>query len=207
MWIVSIANIWGKNIIQNNLIKNMSKIYKGEDVKNNILLGMEVLVSCHSHRVPSGRYAIRGIITSISFKNNAFKVSDRACFTFDAEDLIVEVLSKDEMTNKITYDVLNPEKTWNNLKVGEIIIEPETGKEKIVLGICGEMIFYGSLNCLDHDSMRKEALMAYCWKIKGASEDKPSIDDVIAKLEDLVTCSSRERRLISEAIEMLKKLK
>lgn len=99
-------------------------------------------------------------------------------------------------------------KTWRTLSECDSIIDDE-GDVYRVVGVCGQMVFMLDVNqeiAYDH----KDNLINSGYKIKGASEDKPSIDDVIKILEESVSSSTTIGmgvRKVEKAIEMLKKLK
>lgn len=106
--------------------------------------------------------------------------------------------------------IIEEEKTWDNLCQGDILTHG--GNEYEVLGICGRAIFTSDFNNFskaDRYAYTKEELIKDGFKIKGASEDKPSIDDVIEILDKAHyhACDSDVQEAIMPAIEMLKKLK
>lgn len=105
------------------------------------------------------------------------------------------------------------EKTWENLEVGDILIDNNNDEYK-VLGICGEVIFYSIANIFDllgtGNYLTKRRLIELGYKIKGASEDKPKeIKEAILLLESIPVdyYGSSDRTDICKVIEMLKKLK
>ena len=103
------------------------------------------------------------------------------------------------------------EKTWDNLEVNDVLID-EVDREVSVLAIFGRIIFISEPDNFDESNCyyTSKELVEMGYKIKGASEDKPSIDDVIDKLTKLDTVGKTPLWIWSiarEAIEMLKKLK
>lgn len=102
------------------------------------------------------------------------------------------------------------EKTWDNIDQNTIF-EKENGDEKFVLGVCGKAIFTSGVDNIKTAGSiyTKEELIQEGWKIKGASEDRPSIEVAISELEFLTSGTLDERDMIAlrKVIEMLKSLK
>ncbi len=101
------------------------------------------------------------------------------------------------------------DKTWGNLQEGWVL--EHSRDEFEILAIRGRVIDLSSSNDFNLAGGRytKEELINGGFKIKGASEDKPSIDDVIEILDKAHyhACDSDAQEAIMPAIEMLKKLK
>ena len=105
------------------------------------------------------------------------------------------------------------EKTWDNLEFGDVLID-EVDREVSVLAIVGRIIFISEPDNFDESNCyyTSKELVEMGYKIKGASEDKPSLDSVIEKLEKLLSGRidfgmNAFDKPVFEAIEMLKKLK
>lgn len=130
-----------------------------------------------------------------------------------AEDFLLSDETKirleelDNKLDKLINDMTN--KTWDNLEVGWSLVTPNGGTREI-LAICDRLIFIEkhSGDCYPYGHT-KEYFMGAGYKIKGASEEKPSLDIVISILEDykkgLILVSTKKS--IDHALEMLKKLK
>lgn len=99
-------------------------------------------------------------------------------------------------------------KTWDNLEVNDVLID-ENGNERNIGGIIDHLVGLAHRSFTDeaYSWFSKDSLIRIGYKIKGASEDKPSIDDVIDKLNSVNGYASRDDEKLVEAIEMLKKLK
>lgn len=85
------------------------------------------------------------------------------------------------------------EKTWENLEVGDILID-EVDREVSVLAIVGRIIFISEPDNFDESNCyyTSKELVEMGYKIKGASEDKPSLDSVIDKLNSVNGYASRD---------------
>jgi len=128
-----------------------------------------------------------------------------------AEDFLLSDETKirleelDNKLDKLINDMTN--KTWRTLSECDSIIDDE-GDVYRVVGVCGQMVFMLDVNqeiAYDH----KDNLINSGYKIKGASEDKPSIDEVISLLKS-IDCGGENNLLflaINKAVEMLKKIK
>lgn len=102
-------------------------------------------------------------------------------------------------------------KTWDNLKVTDVLID-ENGKERNIGGIIDHLVGLPHLSFRDeaYSWFSKDSLIRIGYKIKGASEDKPKeIKEAILLLESIPVdyYGSSDRTDICRAIEMLKKLK
>lgn len=103
------------------------------------------------------------------------------------------------------------EKTWENLQERDILID-EQDRERVVLQVCRNLV---CLNYVSNEPARdtvfsKDELRGIGYKIKGASEDKPSIDDALKSLkllQDTDFCSAAAFTTVRVVYEMLKKLK
>lgn len=99
-------------------------------------------------------------------------------------------------------------KTWETIEKGDILID-EVGDEHLILGTLEDIYFLSEPNefkkCGPH--LKLEELDEEGYKIKGSSEDKPSIDGVIELLSDTAGHYIIDQSNINKAIEMLKKLK
>lgn len=100
------------------------------------------------------------------------------------------------------------EKTWDNLSEGDILIDKD-GNERAIIQILGRLLFISVIRSFnDYEFTRTaEQLVRLGYKIKGASEDKPSIGQVI----EILFCTEghmiKDQAQLVRAIEMLKKIK
>lgn len=113
--------------------------------------------------------------------------------------------AEDYLNNSMTN------KTWETIEKGDILID-EVGDEHLILGTLEDIYFLSGPNefkkCGPH--LKLEELDEEGYKIKGAEEEKVSIDDVIMYLYVISghTYSGDEcKENVSKAIKMLKKLK
>lgn len=142
-----------------------------------------------------------------------FKGLDITNFT-KAEDFLLSDETKirleelDNQLDKLVNDMTN--KTWETLSVGDILID-SNDLEVAVLAVIGRIIFISEPDNYDESNCyyTSKELIEMGYKIKGASEQKPSIDDAIDWLEDIdiQLMKPAARVKVLKAIEMLKRLK
>ena len=54
------------------------------------------------------------------------------------------------------------EKTWDNLEVGDMLID-HLNRKRRVLGVCGEIIFYSHIQYMDRSSLEREFKHSIGW--------------------------------------------
>jgi len=121
-----------------------------------------------------------------------------AVTTFEELDNQLDKLINSDMTNK----------TWDNLEENDILIAPNSDRIE-VLGVIGRIVFttIDGLDDSDCTQWTKRLLIDRGYKIKGASEEKPSLDDVIKILSSCEGDDAYTIEYLPKAIEMLKKIK
>lgn len=157
----------------------------------------------------SGDYPTSYIIPNTYYPNTVIAVRSTG-LEYSSKDFYKESCQITNFTKAEDYLNNNymTEKTWENLQEGWVL--EHSRDEFEILAIRGRVIDLSSSNDFNLAGGRytKEELINGGFKIKGASEDKPSINQIINFLQVYrESVLENKPSPIDTAIEMLKKLK